>query len=118
MREALADRGGGILGSSPLTKGTVEEVAKLPKRRVDSSKDIITTINRIPSPQPDYARLRRSPLLKGIKKIPHPPYSIPPMIAVKSIILLENPHSLSYQETTRQKFPSTTLVCPKSKLEL
>src|SRR4029079_19413657 len=41
-----------------------------------------------------------------------------PMTAAVSFIRLEKPHSLSYQETTRQNVPSTTCVPGRSKMEL
>src|SRR4029078_2240057 len=41
-----------------------------------------------------------------------------PMTVAVSFIRLEKPHSLSYQETTRQNVPSTTCVPGRSKMEL
>lgn len=41
-----------------------------------------------------------------------------PIATAVSDIRLEKPHSLSYQDRTRTKVPSTTWVCVKSKVEL
>src|SRR4029077_11963539 len=40
------------------------------------------------------------------------------MTTAVSLMRLEKPHSLSYQDTTRQKVPSTTCVDSRSKIEL
>src|SRR5262249_28165540 len=48
----------------------------------------------------------------------HPPHPSLPNATAVSLMRLEKPHSLSYQERIRTNSPSMTWVCPRSKTEL
>src|SRR5437763_918847 len=61
---------------------------------------------------------RRWPADHRPRRSPQPVYPSFAIVAAVSSMRLEKPHSLSYQDSTRTKEPSTTWVWPRSKIEL
>ncbi len=71
---------------------------------------MVRMINRDGSRRKDRIPSATVPLLRRAQ-------SIIPSSAAVSLMRLEKPHSLSYQDMTRTKRPSTTWVSRRSKME-